>query len=1160
MVSRIIGALSTLCALLPGAPLLADANLLGNSSFLLGAPVVKSLDGLSIEGPALEIANWELRGPYLQRADGGVDGTPSLWFNNLSSDAKWLKPGPYVFSAHLKSGGPASVLRLSLLSNGRHGVEIFGKTVEAKGEWARFEVAGKVPVPGRYIVRIKRLSGAESAASEAMLERGEKASRYAPAAPVEGLLKATRSVNRIFLPGERVELLAQVANQTKEAQESELELVVENAFFETVATERRTLKLKPDEKTETPFSFQASATGAYRAVMRLKTGGKASLGGMTWIVVPKPAAEGLADKEPPFFGVDSTVSPANIDFALKMGSKWWRSCGMNGNVEMSSWASIEREKGVFHFRDDLVDMLLAAKLNILATILWTPDWASAAPSDAVEKWGFRCRDFADWTRFMDAYSSHFKGRIACYEIWNEAAGSFFNGGSPAEFAEFTKLAVASIRRNDPGAWIAGGASSNPSFSPSWSSALLASGVYKELDYFDSHGPVSNAFREDLRKAGLPDGRVWQTETNPSCNSFHPLCEYGDPKGADPVDKVNQAAIGALGDFGDGSCGRSYYYISNDRVMGMARMDSEDIPMRDFDGAPTPYVAAAAVIAKKLHHMKSKGRAASPEATTAYLFEGDGRSMIALWAPFDQREARVRFDVDLAPEIKVSDLFGVDLKPDADRSFSLRVPLFFEAKEGMASTLTASLRSAKASGILPPSVIARFAKLRRPLPETLRGATLSASGVVCRGMPYFVFATDKGSEALFWLDAPASVKISAGEMPPEFSMKDCFGRPQTPVKSGDSYILPLSLPVPCMLSSSCAPEKLAEWMASLRVEGLSRFALASARFSSGGLSVEALNESAKPLSGRVSALSAPPGFEFEKREIEVGPIEAERILFQTESASVSTFAEELDAGGSAMAFLPLAKIPADGADSARFELSAREPSAKPGSFVFDLKLLRSYRSAAPKKIDGKLDDWALRSGSKISKATLGAEAWKGERDCSGVVYSAWDDLKLYLAVIVKDDVFFRAYKAGTMWQSDCVEFFFNPCPERPFPAKPRQTDRFFQIFAGPAGGGLPAEFHVECGGQFMRNAKLELASSRTGDGYIVEMAIPFSGFQYLGGKRRNYEVLGFDAAINDNDGGVGRSDGADQNRRKLIVNWAGTPDDYKDVSRYGSLILMPENEK
>ena len=83
---------------------------------------------------------------------------------------------------------------------------------------------------------------------------------------------------------------------------------------------------------------------------------------------------------------------------------------------------------------------------------------------------------------------------------------------------------------------------------------------------------------------------------------------------------------------------------------------------------------------------------------------------------------------------------------------------------------------------------------------------------------------------------------------------------------------------------------------------------------------------------------------------------------------------------------------------------------------------------PAVIDGDLSDWNLEA---MTPAVLdvaeqlhsGQDSWTGAEDCSGEFYVLWDDVNIYIAVVVKDDTLSMNKTGGDIWNADAVEVFF-----------------------------------------------------------------------------------------------------------------------------------------
>jgi hypothetical protein len=88
---------------------------------------------------------------------------------------------------------------------------------------------------------------------------------------------------------------------------------------------------------------------------------------------------------------------------------------------------------------------------------------------------------------------------------------------------------------------------------------------------------------------------------------------------------------------------------------------------------------------------------------------------------------------------------------------------------------------------------------------------------------------------------------------------------------------------------------------------------------------------------------------------------------------------------------------------------------------------------PDAIDGDLSDWnlgamvpaVLDTEEQIEPGSApGAAAWDGPEDSSGKFYLLWDDVNIYIAVVMKDDKLSQNKTGGDIWNADGIEVFFS----------------------------------------------------------------------------------------------------------------------------------------
>jgi hypothetical protein len=207
----------------------------------------------------------------------------------------------------------------------------------------------------------------------------------------------------------------------------------------------------------------------------------------------------------------------------------------------TDWASLAPQPHLWKF--DRIDAFLLvsekAHLKILWTIGNTPRWASARPDEKCA-YGLGCAaepaDIEDWRRYVHTIATTFRGRIECYEPWNEASFpsdlAFKHpgaGGDPAQFftgsveamVNLARVAYEEIKRADPQACVL-----SPSFhsSGNWVEKFdrfLDAGGGQYFDVASQHFyygkdpeqsvPVIREVQQVLTKHGLSYVPIWNTE-------------------------------------------------------------------------------------------------------------------------------------------------------------------------------------------------------------------------------------------------------------------------------------------------------------------------------------------------------------------------------------------------------------------------------------------------------------------------------------------------------------------------------------------------------------------------------------------------------------------------------------------------------------------------
>jgi hypothetical protein len=195
-----------------------------------------------------------------------------------------------------------------------------------------------------------------------------------------------------------------------------------------------------------------------------------------------------------------------------------------------------------------------------------------------------------------------------------------------------------------------------------------------------------------------------------------------------------------------------------------------------------------------------------------------------------------------------------------------------------------------------------------------------------------------------------------------------------------------------------------------------------------------------------------------------------------------------------------------------------------------------------KIDGSLNDWQL---NYLKPAVLDAKeqifvgpgSWDGVKDLSGNFYVLWDDKNLYIAAVVKDDKLSMNKASGDIWNADAIEILIST----PFKAATTGTEHYQYGFNAD---NKKWNWCSMDGGGSKEPDYLQIASSKTADGYICEAAIAYANMKSLIFKTGN--ALGFHAVLDD-------TDAAD---REIQMTWTGL-EAHNQTLGYGNIVLSSQ---
>ena len=201
----------------------------------------------------------------------------------------------------------------------------------------------------------------------------------------------------------------------------------------------------------------------------------------------------------------------------------------------TSWGALEPAKGEFdwHSLDTWVAQAQSHHVELDYVFVNTPVWASTRPSEPCIGKKFGCAappKLEDWTDFVTALVTRYKGKISSYELWNEPNASGFWTGSPKDMVDLAASAYPIIKSIDPAAIVATPAVSStgwPLSHDAWLDQYLTAGGSKYADVIAWHGYAGRndrpalppeelveqirVLRKVLVKHNLSQMPVWNTE-------------------------------------------------------------------------------------------------------------------------------------------------------------------------------------------------------------------------------------------------------------------------------------------------------------------------------------------------------------------------------------------------------------------------------------------------------------------------------------------------------------------------------------------------------------------------------------------------------------------------------------------------------------------------
>ncbi len=172
------------------------------------------------------------------------------------------------------------------------------------------------------------------------------------------------------------------------------------------------------------------------------------------------------------------------DKVADLGVKWIRI--------QSGWQRTEKEKGVYDFTwlDDIVDNLLKRGLKPWLCLaygngLYTEEakkYYGAAGCPPL----YTDEEKLGWSNYVTAITTHYKGRIELYEVWNEPDGiwAWKYGVNAEEYGKFALDTAKAIKAGDPNSKVVAGVTSGDDLA--YMDNMFKTGIGEYMDYFSYH--------------------------------------------------------------------------------------------------------------------------------------------------------------------------------------------------------------------------------------------------------------------------------------------------------------------------------------------------------------------------------------------------------------------------------------------------------------------------------------------------------------------------------------------------------------------------------------------------------------------------------------------------------------------------------------------------
>lgn len=524
---------------------------------------------------------------------------------------------------------------------------------------------------------------------------------------------AAEPVANLFPAGEPVRLNVAVTNWRTRAARLALSCRVNDLANETLFAANRELAVAAQTETTVTVVPRRLRFGPLTARFELRGAGGAEAGcHLEFALSPAPAPDEVGDES--LFGLHK----AGVRDWPVVGAKWDRLWDTG-----DTWNRIEKEPGVFNWSalDRKVHDAETHGVRLLYVFAYTPTWASSRPQEPHYTGGGArapAKDLADWTRFIRAVVTRYRGKLDHFEVWNEPNAGFFTG-TPEDYVRLLKAAYETAKQANPDCTILG-ISGTGSYLK-WMEQVCRLGGLKYMDgvsvhtYTTPNSPeaanVSGRYRATwtLIKKYAPPGRtyeLWNTETG----VWVPDRENGRPLTQTEIDA--KAPPGTAPNWKPGWPYRpvdeltaAHHLVSHYVLAAAAGVRhlfwyawyAQSFPMYTVEGAPRYHTLALAGLSAELSGARYVRRVDVGAPTVhVHLFSTTNDLVAACWT-LERKPVRLLLDTAAAHPTLV-DLWGNERQVETTNGL-------------LTLTLT------RAAGYLHGVPLSDFATLRLAEPET-----------------------------------------------------------------------------------------------------------------------------------------------------------------------------------------------------------------------------------------------------------------------------------------------------------------------------------------------------------------------------------------------------------------------------------------------------------